>query len=339
MPYKTRPYIPGTFVIPNPFRAFVVDGDEISLRRIFSKETVHRGQVTFSEERGILQKLTDTGNMKIYEGGGLRFVFERAMDFKAFEKALRGKHKDVQPPEPEKEGRPWHEDHELQPFLIGIPAIPRLLYDHLRRNAKSHSGPFLKWHVREGDWVKRGEIVAEYQAPPIKSHRLLRPVVKMPSSGKIVSINSIECADWDVETIGQALERTPTSPEKVLFAFQRGEKPHSDSTVRKQLEAGYSIETQQSYLGSSTSTWNAYEMLSEHFELHKRTCSNSTLLGGFKHDTDHMREKGWQTKHPRDREVFARIVLKNLNCHVEYIGDPALLQQPEPPEPDTPSNG
>ena len=88
MKFRTRPCLPGTFVVPNPFRYFELDGDVLSFPdQDGTMGRAHSGRWTLEFEQTPLQRAFNLGDILIELDAGhelpLRFRVKNAMNFRA----------------------------------------------------------------------------------------------------------------------------------------------------------------------------------------------------------------------------------------------------------------
>ncbi len=331
MAYTTRPHLPFTLIIPNPFKRYDVGDEKIRTfitPLFFSFWRIDGGSRSLanpdvSPAKGFFGKITDTGTVHIKTKND-NFSIPRIIRRTEFMKAARGELSRTASPLSES----WRERYELQPYVAHIPAIPQILHGHLEKASKRSGGPLLKWLVAPGDWTRKGEPVAEFQAPPLGRFAALfdsklspvRALIRSPHSGVIRTINPIEYADWQGQTMDEACDQR-AYPESTLFTLQVAETP--GRRVEDHIAKGMTVGNFRDYLPWQQLVREAYAELIAYFDEHKDT-RNPGSGGGFI-QTTYMNEPGWKHKTERDPEIFARMLLDQGLCHVELFGDASLI--------------
>ena len=160
MAYKTHPYVSFTlFALPNPFRSYEVNENEVRLNKIFGSEAA-RTQNVSTKVQGLLKGL-GKGSLTIYENGQLRFTFTNVSDVKRLEEEIRKAQNPSSSSEVSQQKiLPWHEglsDADLQDHAIIIPELPgsftRLIWEI---TADTGSGTD---HGIINKWAQQGERV------------------------------------------------------------------------------------------------------------------------------------------------------------------------------------
>lgn len=215
---KTRGHIPYLPWIPNPFRTYTVDSQNITLKKIFEKNSASTKLSNIDVSTGLIAKMTDTGAIKVFEGGRERFTMHRVRDCSWFARQIN---EAIHAPPPEAEPA-WDADHILRPYIVKVPALPSILYKALSQKGQGSSGSLLKWHVKPGDMVEAGTVIAEYNVDALRvpEGKMTAPLI-MPHSGKITRINKrIEHADWGTSEDKNSTLNEVIPPDHIQFEFQ-----------------------------------------------------------------------------------------------------------------------
>ena len=84
---------------------------------------------------------------------------------------------------------------------IEVPGIPLPIYVHLR-NLSNREGNIVSWRIKEGDYVKAGQVIGEFLLPKQRVvsgflfKRVLKPVFYAPFDGIITHVSNVEYTEY-----------------------------------------------------------------------------------------------------------------------------------------------
>ena len=85
--------------------------------------------------------------------------------------------------------------------MINVQAIPVQIFNFLVNNARNNTR-LLRWFVKEGDFVEKGQVIACYECNPVKvrkglfASKKMIPNILSPARGKIEYISENQYSKW-----------------------------------------------------------------------------------------------------------------------------------------------
>lgn len=267
MPFKTRPYIPLTLFVPNPFKSYEISDETL---RAFTlgiengRWPVKDAAVELPPKKSgfwavfgrAVNHATGTGGLVVKTRNAVVEI-PRLTSREAFRAAVAGTHPairaDIEGPLKEAAELEAFKATPLRPFIVSVPAIPTAVYKQLEKRSLA-VGPILQWKVAVGDMVKQGAVVAEYKVAAVKAidgGKRPKATITMPHTGKILSISNREHTDWEKPDIREGVAGWKHNPSNLLFSFQYAANDMDYQRVLKnnteELDGGLMLWTTDNY--------------------------------------------------------------------------------------------
>lgn len=210
MPYSTRPYIPFTLVVPNPFIKYEIDKGKLkTMWGVANLINFESGSYSLEGADAVVTRqalyISNCGDITLRTRNGT-VELKRLTSLSEFKSAVAGTlYSQIEEQKREEIAAEAQRrfraigDADLADYVIKIPALPTKLFHGFHE--KKGAGPLFSWIARPGELIEQGAVVARCNVPDIVSGRgrnaeTFPAQLVMPFDGKIVAINDKEHTEW-----------------------------------------------------------------------------------------------------------------------------------------------